>query len=88
MVVHCASKNNDFGNHTLTTDQEFEFSFCLEIFSTLFFCHIWWQNKDSAFDAYNAKWLDNPCIGPNCTYEARPDGIYLSGKFRESWSTH
>lgn len=86
MVVHCASRDTDFGNHSLTVDQQFEFSFCVKPFSTLYFCHIWWQNKDSAFNAYNAKWIDNPCVSADCIWEARSDGVYLSGKFKEAWN--
>ncbi|CAA0806374.1 Plant self-incompatibility protein S1 family [Striga hermonthica] len=80
LIVHCASKDNDMGNHTVTTNQEFHFHFCKRPVVTLFFCHLWWGGyKDIAFEAFNAKWDNSICTDRKCYWSARDDGIYFSG---------
>nr|XP_009759834.1 PREDICTED: uncharacterized protein LOC104212312 [Nicotiana sylvestris] len=46
LTIHCASKNDDLGYHSLAVDEDFNWSFC-EAFAdnTLFFCHFWWVQK-------------------------------------------
>lgn len=81
LVAHCQSKNDDFGNKTLAIGQDFNFSFCSIPRTTLYFCHFWWGNKNKAFDAYKAKWAEEPCAGHHCYWAAKDDGIYFSGYY-------
>ncbi|KAI3470478.1 hypothetical protein Pfo_027141 [Paulownia fortunei] len=82
LLVHCASKNNDLGYHTLTSNQDFHFHFCSKPLSTLFFCHLWWGKKNKAFDVYNAKWKINICKqNHQCYWAAKTDGIYFSDSY-------
>lgn len=85
LLVHCESKDDDLGNHTLTTDQEFHFHFCERPFTTLFHCHLQWGKKGNSFEAYNAKWHGNPCHGSDCVWVAKTDGIYLGIDKRYDW---
>ncbi|KAL7148274.1 hypothetical protein ABFS83_06G167200 [Erythranthe nasuta] len=80
LLVHCASKDDELGYHNVTVNRDFHFNFC-EIPHTLFFCHLWWNNKDVAFDVYNARWKHNICIDFKCYWVAKSDGIYFSGYY-------
>lgn len=78
LVVHCASKNDDLGYRTIPRGKGFKFSFCPSIFgNTLFFCHLWWFNKEKAFDVYSEN-ISTCGATENCYYVAKPDGIYYS----------
>ncbi|KAK6137915.1 hypothetical protein DH2020_028341 [Rehmannia glutinosa] len=81
LKLHCASKDNDLGYHTLTLNQNFNFNFCDNPFATVFFCHLWWGNKNKAFDAYSARWNRNPCIEHHCYWATKSDGIYFSDAY-------
>ncbi|GFQ08288.1 hypothetical protein PHJA_002972800, partial [Phtheirospermum japonicum] len=70
--LHCASGSHELGYHTISPGQQFIFDVS-SWFRTLYFCHLWWGNKDVAFVVYNAKY--DPTI---CYWEARSDGIYLA----------
>ncbi|WMV48175.1 hypothetical protein MTR67_041560 [Solanum verrucosum] len=82
LKVHCASKDDDFGDHYPAINEDFNWSFCNFFDRTLFFCHFWWDSKDKSFDVFNDK---NFCVKdqnvPNilnsCTWEVRSDGFYL-----------
>ncbi|EYU37414.1 hypothetical protein MIMGU_mgv1a020317mg, partial [Erythranthe guttata] len=52
MLLHCQSKNDRLGYHTLAKGENFDFDFC-PVWRTLFFCHVWWNGKDIAFDVYS-----------------------------------
>ncbi|KAL7109392.1 hypothetical protein ACP275_06G172900 [Erythranthe tilingii] len=87
MTVHCMSKDDDLGNHTVTINQEFNFHFCVVPFRTLFTCDVTWDKRTASFQAYNVKWFTTPCLnGKYCVYEARENGIFLpDGTPWESW---
>lgn len=87
LVVHCASRDDDIGWHRLAPNQGFNFRFCVKPFTTLFFCHLWWGNKNKAVVAFNAKWIFDRCYRHTCTWEAQSDGIYLSGKKDYDWES-
>ncbi|XP_073282875.1 S-protein homolog 2-like, partial [Primulina huaijiensis] len=73
LQIHCASKNNDLGFHNLTTNQEFNWSFCTRVFGrTLFFCHFWWGKKDVQFDVFKDSWAKR-CSGDQCYWAAKSD---------------
>ena len=77
LKLHCASKDDDLGYHTLSTNQDYHWSFCDDVIpKTLYFCHLWWGSKNQAFDAYKQTWV-RP--GSNQHYwVAKSDGIYFS----------
>ncbi|KZV29411.1 hypothetical protein F511_18529 [Dorcoceras hygrometricum] len=75
LLVHCASGNDDLGYHTLSPTQVFTWKFCENIFkTTLFFCHLWWGDKQNSFDAFesNYHWFRYHKF----SWYARADGIY------------
>ncbi|GFQ04885.1 hypothetical protein PHJA_002632600 [Phtheirospermum japonicum] len=79
LLVHCASKDDDLGNHTLTNNQEFHFGFCDNSVSTLFFCTLWWDKKRISFDAFKETILKTTCYKNQiCYWAAFSDGIYYS----------
>ncbi|KAL7148277.1 hypothetical protein ABFS83_06G167500 [Erythranthe nasuta] len=83
--LHCLSKDDDLGTHTLMKDEIYRFAFCVKPFSTLFHCRLQWGDKHKSFDAYNAKWHGNPCLTNECKWAARSDGIYLAGLKKFDW---
>ncbi|KAL3638187.1 hypothetical protein CASFOL_017558 [Castilleja foliolosa] len=85
LYMHCASGDTELGNHTLYTGQDFHFHFC-PIEYTLFFCHLWWNGKERAFEVFNNhKWKYPKCPDKKCDWEARNDGIYLTNKKEYDW---
>lgn len=79
LKIHCASKNNDLGNHDLYPNQNFHWKFCANFFpSTLYFCHFWWGSKNKSFDVYKEK------LRSRSTYKswwvAKSDGIYFGNQ--------
>lgn len=78
LELHCASKNDDIGNHTLGIDQEIQWGFCESFFAnTLFYCDAQWGSKKSHFNAFKSSW-NIRCDRGSCFWEARSDGFYLS----------
>ncbi|KAL7094062.1 hypothetical protein ACP275_11G077800 [Erythranthe tilingii] len=80
LFLHCASGDKELGNHTLTTGQDFQFHFCVNA-HTLYFCHLWWNGKQKAFDVFNNDWPSWYCADKVCYWEARSDGIYNSKNY-------
>ncbi|KAK6136053.1 hypothetical protein DH2020_030219 [Rehmannia glutinosa] len=82
LLVHCASKDDDLGNHTLTNNQEFHFGFCDNSFNTLFFCTLWWGKKQRGFEVFHEKfpksWRGASCDVDVCYWAVKSDGIYFS----------
>lgn len=79
LKIHCQSKNNDLGFHTLASEQDFHWSFCENLLpNTLFFCHFWWgSKKQTSLQVFNSEWKEN-CYTGYCYWQARADGIYMS----------
>ncbi|KAH7834384.1 hypothetical protein Vadar_015460 [Vaccinium darrowii] len=85
LKIHCQSKDTDFGEHFLKTDDQFYWRFVPHLTgTTLFFCQFNWGSKSKTFDVYNST-IDDICSAGvssfasyNCFWEARPDGFYLS----------
>ncbi|KAL3641870.1 hypothetical protein CASFOL_012685 [Castilleja foliolosa] len=77
LSVHCKSKDDDLGNHTLTRNQTWGFSFCLKLFSTLFWCDLYCDGLSLNMVAYDAKWDYNPCKKGNCTWTIDAYGAKL-----------
>lgn len=82
LVLHCASKDDDLGYHTVTTNRQFRFSFCDKPLSTLFFCRFRWNGKDKAFQVFNSSWYQNRCNKNDvCYYAVKSDGFYFSNVY-------
>ncbi|CAN4122883.1 unnamed protein product [Withania somnifera] len=82
LKIHCASKEDELGEHFLSSGKDFTWSFCEQFFNrTLYFCHFWWGTKETAFEVFND--IDNcihdgPDIGSNkCVWVVKQDGFYL-----------
>ncbi|KAL7109686.1 hypothetical protein ACP275_06G190200 [Erythranthe tilingii] len=74
--VHCYSKDDDLGNHTLSIGQEFKWTFCTNFFpTTLYACHLWWFPKEKSFDAYKDTLFKSTT--EDLFWIAKPDGIYF-----------
>ncbi|CAA0830055.1 Plant self-incompatibility protein S1 family [Striga hermonthica] len=95
LKLHCGSKDDDLGFHTLSPNQSFSWGFCENFVpNTLFFCHIWWgYNKDIGFESFNFEFHDG-CIpdGSQCFWEpvrssTRPEDN-PSGSSKANWSIH
>ncbi|KAL8468730.1 hypothetical protein ACS0TY_031796 [Phlomoides rotata] len=79
--IHCASGDDDLGYHTLPVGYDFDWSFCDILWTTLFFCHLWWDSnsKERAFDVFNLRLAAGLCLETfKCFWSARGDGIYSS----------
>ena len=77
----CQSKDDDLGEHTLNTGQEFNWKFSPNILgTTLFFCHFYWNSKDRSFAVYDDRLRDlcSDSFKSQCYWVAKPDGFYLS----------
>ncbi|KAL7109307.1 hypothetical protein ACP275_06G168200 [Erythranthe tilingii] len=77
LKLHCASADDDLGNHTLMINQDFSWRFCDGFFwNTLFFCHFWWGPSQIAIDVYSSHWVAQE--SDDKYWAARSDGIYFS----------
>lgn len=77
LTLHCASGDDDLGFHTLKPRQVYDWSFCESVLgNTLFFCHVWWNSKQVAFDAFKSKFLSHG--SRRYHWSVRKDGIYFS----------
>lgn len=78
MTVHCKSRDDDLGEHTVVYWQDYNFHFCTKLIFTLFWCRIKWQSKNIAFDVFSGKWFPNRCATGICYWAAKEDGIYFA----------
>lgn len=77
--LHCKSKDNDLGYHTLGLNQSYAWNFHENFWgTTLFWCNFWWgNNKHIGYTVFdNHIW---GTIGDTQTYfyQARVDGLYF-----------
>lgn len=83
LKIHCASGDDNLGYHYLSDNQEFNWSFCQAIaWTTLYFCHFWWNSKNKVFDVFNnpVHCVEDgklPKITTQCAWVVKPDGFYL-----------
>lgn len=85
--IHCASGDDDLGNHTLYYLQNFHWQFRINFWlTTRFFCHFWWDNKQRVFDVFYAGWHEF-CEDPDsfddinlCYWVVKTDGFYFTNK--------
>ena len=82
LLVHCKSKDNDLGDHTLQVGQNFSWKFKVNFFSTtLFWCNLRTSsNKHVSIEVFwpeKHDWLGYRCAYTTCNWDARDNGIYL-----------
>lgn len=82
--LHCKSKDNDLGAHSITLQQDFNWNFCENLLgTTLFFCHLLWNSntgpKHKVFYVFSPT-LSSKCISGYCYWSANIDGIYFTGE--------
>lgn len=82
--LHCQSRDDDLGFHSISQQQDFNWHFCENFFhTTLFFCHLWWNSnmgpKNKAFDVFSPSLRSN-CTSGVCSWAANMDGIYFTGE--------
>lgn len=55
LTIHCYSKEDDLGYHTLKPGQFFKWDFFMNLFSnTLYSCSFVWGSKKTSFEVFNA----------------------------------
>ncbi|CAH8302315.1 unnamed protein product [Eruca vesicaria subsp. sativa] len=73
LTLHCKSKNNDLGVHTLAPDTTWSFKFSPNVFgTTLIFCNFKWAGESHWFNIYDDGRDDNggfPC--DDCTWNIK-----------------
>ncbi|EEF44314.1 S-protein homolog 7 [Ricinus communis] len=82
LFLHCQSRDDDLGDHTLYLGGDFNFKFRIKLFgkSTWFSCDMIWGSKHQHVDVFTEK-IEGPmcCIeGNSCHWRAQDDGIYFS----------
>ncbi|OVA18534.1 Plant self-incompatibility S1 [Macleaya cordata] len=81
LTIHCKSKDDDLGEHTLTIGQNFQWSFHPNLFeTTLFWCSMWWHDSNgklvqASHEVYrvNREWYK---CATRCYWSIRKDGWY------------
>ncbi|XP_043705593.1 S-protein homolog 21-like [Telopea speciosissima] len=80
--VHCKSKDDDLGPHTLGFGEEFYWVFDLNVFgTTLFWCNMDWGNKQGSFEIFNARKEQYKCgntFDGHYYRKVRKDGVYYN----------
>ncbi|PRQ36892.1 putative plant self-incompatibility S1 [Rosa chinensis] len=81
LIVHCKSKNDDLGDHTLWINQEFRWYFGLNFwFTTLFYCNFKWDSQEKHIDVFNTP-DESPleCMeNEECFWKVTEDGFFVS----------
>ncbi|KAH7849041.1 hypothetical protein Vadar_012091 [Vaccinium darrowii] len=79
--VRCQSKDTDIGMHTLYEGEELVWNFRKKLWSTLYFCHFYWNSKDRSCAVFDRRIYTYHCKTElrvtECYWEARPDGFYI-----------
>ncbi|CAN1169758.1 S-protein homolog 1 [Linum perenne] len=83
MLVHCKSKNDDLGIHSVPAGSEYEWRFRPSVLgNTLFWCHVATGNKQIVYDAfYQDPKLWQRLHMDHSYWVAKDSGIYL----RQFW---
>lgn len=93
LFVHCKSSDDDLGGHSLSSADNFTWSFRTNfLHSTLYWCYM---HKDDTHASFNVFWQDmylfEKCNWKNCIWIAKDDGIYIknfancSDELRYKW---
>ncbi|OVA07074.1 Plant self-incompatibility S1 [Macleaya cordata] len=96
LTIHCKSKDDDLGEHTLSYNQEFHWKFRINFFwTTLFWCNMWWHDSNgrlvqASHDAYFVRRdYEHYCVA-DCFWSIQKDGWYYGnhltlGKLMFTW---
>ncbi|KAL0542714.1 hypothetical protein IC582_017788 [Cucumis melo] len=82
LTVHCKSKDNDLGEHSLRVSEKFSWKFKENLFSTTrFWCGLTSSSKKTVtmdvFWPERHDWLAYRCNYATCIWVAQDDGIYI-----------
>ncbi|GFQ05820.1 hypothetical protein PHJA_002726100 [Phtheirospermum japonicum] len=78
LLVHCKSKDDNLGTHTLMPGQSWGFNFCSKPFSTLFICELHWNGLyRNNIVAFNDLWFFDPCEKYKCIWTVSASGATL-----------
>lgn len=69
--------DDDFGNRTFNTGEYYNFHFH-PIYSTRFYCHIYWNLKDTSFGVYShslESYCDRGYVNYDCFWHETPLGF-------------
>ncbi|KAL2342385.1 hypothetical protein Fmac_003670 [Flemingia macrophylla] len=84
IYLHCRSKDDDLGQHSLLVGEQQAWSFQENIFATtLFWCTLVAENWTFKFDVFSAK-KDSNCID-ECNRSIRSDGAYFWNQLDKVW---
>ncbi|XP_059654862.1 S-protein homolog 5-like [Cornus florida] len=77
LIIHCKSKDDDLGEHTLSSGDDFHWHFRVNFMrTTLFFCTMRWGQKVLSFDVFDA--AHNRCKATlKCFWSIGEDGVYF-----------
>ncbi|XP_022875054.1 S-protein homolog 24-like [Olea europaea var. sylvestris] len=83
--IHCASRDDDLGYHTLSENQDFHWHFYEDILlRTLFFCHFWCGKRQKAFVVFKDPTACHIGQGDDdhnqCYWLVKADGFYFAKK--------
>ncbi|XVF61729.1 hypothetical protein PTKIN_Ptkin08bG0153800 [Pterospermum kingtungense] len=87
LTVHCKSKDDDLGVHTLRAYEHWSWTFKVNIWkTTLYWCDINTIEHHGSFkvSAMHDDILDM-CNSNECLWSARDDGLYLKDNSKDSW---
>lgn len=81
-VLHCSSKDNDFGQTAVYPKTSYYWKFDPNIFGrTAYNCEFLWANKRQEFPVWEGSYYDDRprcCTRGPCSYKVAPDGIYIT----------
>ncbi|KAL7105776.1 hypothetical protein ACP275_07G066400 [Erythranthe tilingii] len=77
LYLHCASKDDDFGDRTYYSGQTLTWNFRVNFWgTTLYFCSFSWKNYVRKFEVFRAGW-DADSYRHTYSYIVNNEGIYL-----------
>ncbi|KAL0349990.1 UNVERIFIED_CONTAM: S-protein2 [Sesamum radiatum] len=83
LLIHCASKDDDMGNHTLYVNDDFHWRFHVNFWvSTMFFCRFQWDSKNVAHEVFNKR-LGSLCENGEdniCLWSVKEDGFWIDNQ--------
>ncbi|PIA32591.1 hypothetical protein AQUCO_04400053v1 [Aquilegia coerulea] len=101
MKLHCASRDDNLGDHLVPYGQDWSWTFYVKPLSTLYWCNLEWVNPSTrglmtasfhAYDAGHPLKDVNDC--DNCVWWAFADGLYHQSrgdkpiKLKYEWVVH
>ncbi|KAL5757216.1 hypothetical protein ACOSQ2_021962 [Xanthoceras sorbifolium] len=77
MRIHCKSGNVDLGEHSLSNDESFEFSFTISWW-TMYRCNLYWDNdrRYEEIHVFDVSRQDHEFCRPKCGWKIKQDGAY------------